>query len=80
MELGHFFVGSFVSAITVLGNPVEIYFYGSTYGLILVSFIPMTWSLAYCYVPVYHNLQLTSAYEVSQLVNLSTKITSAYQS
>ncbi|CAL8103945.1 unnamed protein product [Orchesella dallaii] len=58
---------SFVSAITVLGNPVEIYFYGSTYGLILVSFIPMTLSLAYCYVPVYHNLQLTSAYEYLEL-------------
>jgi len=56
-------VCSFVSAITLLGNPVEIYFYGAQYTFIAFSFIPMTLVLMYVLVPVYFRLQLTSAYE-----------------
>ncbi|KAG4068534.1 hypothetical protein HA402_004875 [Bradysia odoriphaga] len=56
-------VCSFVSAITLLGNPVEVYFYGQQYTVIFFSFIPMTLVLAYLYVPVYFDLQLTSAYQ-----------------
>jgi sodium-coupled monocarboxylate transporter 8/12 len=59
-------VCSFVSAITLLGNPVEVYFYGTQYTLIAFAFIPMTAALAYLYVPVYFELQLTSAYEYFQ--------------
>lgn len=55
---------SFISAITILGNPLEIYFYGSSYSLIVVTFIPLTLTLAFFFCPVFFNLQLTSAYEV----------------
>ena len=58
------FVYSFVSAITLLGNPSEVYFYGTQYGLIVFSFIPLTLAVMYLYAPVYFNLQLSSAYEV----------------
>lgn len=50
--------------VTLLGNPVEVYFYGQQYTVIFISFIPMTLVLAYLYVPVYFDLQLTSAYQV----------------
>ncbi|KAJ6633962.1 Sodium-coupled monocarboxylate transporter 1 [Pseudolycoriella hygida] len=36
---------SFISAVTLLGNPVEVYYYGSVYIYFSISFIPMT--LAY---------------------------------
>ncbi|KAJ6645757.1 Sodium-coupled monocarboxylate transporter 1 [Pseudolycoriella hygida] len=54
---------SFISAVTLLGNPVEVYYYGSVYIYFSISFIPMTLAVAYLYVPVFFQLQLTSAYE-----------------
>lgn len=54
-------------SVTLLGNPVEVYFYGQQYTVIFISFIPMTAALAYLYVPVYFDLQLTSAYEVTNI-------------
>ncbi|OXA58926.1 Sodium-coupled monocarboxylate transporter 1 [Folsomia candida] len=58
---------SFVSAITILGNPPEVYYYGTQYLLIATGFIPITLALAYIYVPVFFRLQLTSAYEYFEL-------------
>jgi len=51
----------------MLGNPVEVYLYGTQYMTIILAFIPMTAALLYIYVPVYFRLQLTSAYEVNVL-------------
>jgi len=61
---------SFVSAITILGNPPEVYFYGTQYLLIAVGFVPITLALAYIFVPVFFKLQLTSAYEVISVSKL----------
>ncbi|OXA57937.1 Sodium-coupled monocarboxylate transporter 1 [Folsomia candida] len=55
---------SFVSAVTLLGNPVEVYFYGQQYTMIVFAFVPMTILLSYFYVPVYLDLQLNSAYQI----------------
>lgn len=60
-------VCSFVSAITMLGNPVETYLYGTQYMIIILAFIPMTLALQFIYVPVYFRLNLTSAYEVRKI-------------
>lgn len=54
---------SFISAITLMGNPVEVYYYGLVYIYFSLSFIPMTLAVAYLYVPVFFHLRLTSAYE-----------------
>ncbi|CAG7817002.1 unnamed protein product, partial [Allacma fusca] len=54
---------SFISANTMIGNPVEIYYYGTQYMLSLISYVPLTLTLTYLYIPVYFKLQLTSAYE-----------------
>ena len=60
-----FFVNkSAVSAITLLGNPVEVYLYGTQYMLVVLCFIPFTLSLSYLYLPLYFNLGVHSAYEV----------------
>jgi len=58
---------SYVSSITLLGHPVEIYFYGTQLMMVLVTYIPLTWSLMYLYVPFYFNLQITSVYEYIEL-------------
>jgi len=55
---------SFVSAITLLGNPVEVYFYGIAANYIVMSLALMTLSIVYLYLPVFYGLQVTSAYQV----------------
>lgn len=65
---------SFVSAITILGNPPEVYYYGTQYLLIATGFIPITLALAYIYVPVFFRLQLTSAYEVCDKFKIFKKV------
>ena len=64
---GHVFVldFSYVSSITLLGHPVEIYLYGIQFIMLLFCYIPLTLSLMYVFIPLYFNLQITSLYEVS---------------
>ncbi|CAG0879584.1 unnamed protein product [Cyprideis torosa] len=54
---------SFMSAITLLGTPAEMYQYGTMYWLIGFSYFPVMLSTMYCYMPVFYNLEVTSAYE-----------------
>ncbi|CAL8103918.1 unnamed protein product [Orchesella dallaii] len=54
---------SYVSSITLLGTPVEIYYYGSQLSMVLLAYIPLTLSLAFIYVPIYFQLQYTSIFE-----------------
>ncbi|KAG7158323.1 sodium-coupled monocarboxylate transporter 2-like [Homarus americanus] len=56
-------IASFMSAITLLGMPSEVYQFGFLYWLIGFSYILMTPSAAYLYFPVFYKLQVTSAYE-----------------
>lgn len=57
-------VCSFISGVAMLGDPVEVYYYGSVYVYFLVSIVPMIFVVAYFYVPVFCKLRLTSASEV----------------
>ncbi|KAF4521508.1 hypothetical protein B566_EDAN001808 [Ephemera danica] len=54
---------SFMSAIALLGYPTEIYKHGTQYFAIVFSYIILIPITAYFFIPVYHNLRLTSAYE-----------------
>ncbi|KAJ6640576.1 Sodium-coupled monocarboxylate transporter 2 [Pseudolycoriella hygida] len=63
----HLNVCSAVSAITLLANPVEVYLYGTGYSMVMLTFIPFNISLAYFYYPVYFNLNVSSAYEVTSM-------------
>ncbi|CAG7724703.1 unnamed protein product [Allacma fusca] len=60
-------VCSAVSAITILGNPVETYLYGTPTMWIIFTYIPFTLSLAFLYLPVYFRLKVNSAYEYIEL-------------
>ncbi|XP_043653437.1 sodium-coupled monocarboxylate transporter 1 [Drosophila teissieri] len=56
-------IGSFVSGVTIIGTPSEIYYYGTQYSLIIVAIILQGFALSYVYLPVYSALQIGSAYE-----------------
>lgn len=58
-------LASYLSAITILGVPSEVYIYGVQYWMVIWCYfitIPVT---ALVYLPVFHGLGVTSAYEVS---------------
>ena len=57
-------VASYMSAITVLGVPTEMYVFGTQYWLVAFSGLltfPVTCQI---FLPFFHNLQLSSAYQV----------------
>ncbi|XP_077864160.1 sodium-dependent multivitamin transporter-like [Saccoglossus kowalevskii] len=59
-------LASFVSAISILGIPAEIFIHGAQYWIIVLSFlftIPIT---AMVFIPVFHGLGIISAYEYLQ--------------
>lgn len=59
-----FLVISWISGISLLGSSTEIYLYGVQYMFfLLVSFLA-GFVISYIYLPVFHDLQLTSIYEV----------------
>ncbi|XP_067130724.1 sodium-coupled monocarboxylate transporter 1-like [Centruroides vittatus] len=60
-------LATFVSAITLLGVPAEMYMYGTLYsmaGFSLIILLPVT---AFFYMPVYHRLGITSTYEYLEI-------------
>lgn len=58
-------MASFISSIAMLGSSSEIYRFGTMFVLVNVSYGIATPIIAYLYLPVFYNLQVTSAYEVS---------------
>jgi len=53
-----------ISSIALLGYPMEIYSFGTQYLVVILCYIPLGLGLSYFYIPVYFNLNLSSAYEV----------------
>ena len=58
-------MASFMSAITLLGVPAENYMFSTQFLAINISYIIGTPICAYVFLPVFFQLQNTSAYEVS---------------
>ena len=56
---------SWLSSITFLGDPVEVYYYGSIYVFLGVGYALAIPVVASCFVPRLHRLKATSAYQVS---------------
>ncbi|XP_063700697.1 sodium-coupled monocarboxylate transporter 1-like [Culicoides brevitarsis] len=56
-------VASLISGIGLLGTSTEIYLYGTQYCFILIGVVLMGLVLHFFYLPVYHELKLTSLYE-----------------
>lgn len=56
-------IASFMSAITILGVPAEIYIYGTQYWLIIASYVILFPSVALVFVPVFRAVDISSSYE-----------------
>lgn len=61
-------VASYISGVTVLGTPAEIYNYGTQYWLIIFPIFLMGFVVAYVYLPVFCSLKVNSSYEVCYLI------------
>lgn len=55
---------SFISGVTILGTPTEIYNFGTQYWITIISIFFSGVVVATVYLPVFTTLQLNSVYEV----------------
>ncbi|PZC85702.1 hypothetical protein B5X24_HaOG215972 [Helicoverpa armigera] len=60
-------VASFISGISLLGIPTELYIYGTPYVFTLIGTLLMSIIISYTFLPILHELKLTSAYEYLEL-------------
>ncbi|KAL7036977.1 hypothetical protein ACKWTF_009024 [Chironomus riparius] len=60
-------VASCISGIALLGTSTEIYLYGYQYSFILIGYLIAAYILHHSVIPIFHELQITSAYEYLQL-------------
>ncbi|KAK3703120.1 hypothetical protein RRG08_002978 [Elysia crispata] len=63
LPVGLSLLASFMSAITLLGTPAELYNYTTIYFWIGLGYFFVIAGAAHIYIPVFYNLQVTSAYE-----------------
>ncbi len=62
-------LASFLSPITLLGDPAETYVNGGLYLAVIFSNFLLYPTIALFFVPVFYNLEITSVYEVSMSRN-----------
>nr|XP_037867070.1 sodium-coupled monocarboxylate transporter 1 isoform X5 [Bombyx mori] len=60
-------VASFISGISLLGTPTELYLFGTAYVFSLFGAVAMSLILGSTFLPVFHELQITSVYEYLEL-------------
>ncbi|XP_050362273.1 sodium-coupled monocarboxylate transporter 1-like [Nymphalis io] len=60
-------IASYVSGVTILGTPAEIYNYGTQYWLVIVGITLSCIVVATVYLPVFCTLRLSSSYEYLEL-------------
>lgn len=63
IPVGLSLLASFMSAITLLGTPAEMYNYTTIYFWIGVGYFLVIAGAAHVYMPIFYQLQVTSAYE-----------------
>ena len=64
VPVGLSLLASFMSAITILGVPAEIYTFGTQYWMIIASYVILFPVVALVFVPVFRAVDITSVYEV----------------
>ena len=57
-------LSSFISAITLLGTPAEVYWYNTMYWWISIGFLFTAMGAAHIFYPVFYRLQITSVFQV----------------
>lgn len=60
-------VASYISGVTILGTPSEIYNYGTQYWVIIIPIILMGVVVSYVYLPVFSSLRISSSYEYLEM-------------
>ncbi|KAL5018667.1 hypothetical protein ScPMuIL_004389 [Solemya velum] len=55
-------LSSFISAVTLLGTPSEVYYYNTMYWYVPIGFIFTAMGAAHIFIPIFYNLQLTSCF------------------
>ncbi|CAH0557293.1 unnamed protein product [Brassicogethes aeneus] len=60
-------IASYISGISVLGIPAEMYIYGTQFWMVLCSKGVVFLAMAFAYLPVFYKLQITSSYEYLNL-------------
>lgn len=55
---------SFISGITLLGNPTEAYLHGTQYFFIIFTLLVISFPGTVVFLPVFHDMKLASTYEV----------------
>ena len=55
-----------MSAITLLGTPVEMYQYSTVYVYIGIGYFLVMAAAAHIYIPIFFRLKITSSFEVGQ--------------
>lgn len=61
---------SYLSAITLLGVPSEIYTYGAQYYVLIISYFFICFTVAVIFVPMFRRVNITCANEVGVNYNL----------
>ena len=61
-------VASFMSAITLLGTPAEVYKNGTQYVLLVLAYPLVMFATAHMYMPVFYKLGVSTSYEVRILL------------
>lgn len=56
-------IASFISGISLLGTPTEIYVHGTSYLFIGIGVVFVGFAMSTIFLPVFHELCLTSTYE-----------------
>ncbi|XP_046396600.1 sodium-coupled monocarboxylate transporter 1-like [Ischnura elegans] len=56
-------ISSFISGITLLGVPAEVYVYGTQFATMLLGIVGATLGCGLFFMPVFYGLQLTTSYE-----------------
>lgn len=62
---------SFMSAVTVLGTPSEVYRYGAAFVLFFLSYTIVIIFTAELFLPVFYQSGITSTYEVSKYIYIN---------
>ncbi|KAM4676278.1 sodium-coupled monocarboxylate transporter 1-like [Discoglossus pictus] len=58
---------SFMSAVTILGTPADVYRFGAMYGIFAISYFFVVVICAEIFLPVFYRLNITSTYEYLEL-------------
>ena len=55
---------SLLNGVFIIGLPTEIYYYGPVFSLYIIASFFLVLTVSFIFIPTFHRMQITSAYEV----------------